>query len=98
MDPNEMQARMQRMQVELESMEIDGQAGGGLVKVKLSGKGDLKGLTIDASLMNPNEVKMLEDLVVTAMQQAKGKLEEQVRGKMQAMTAGLQLPPGMKLF
>jgi DNA-binding YbaB/EbfC family protein len=94
----EMQSRMQRMQEELAGMEIDGQAGGGLVKVTLSGKGDLKKLRIDPSLMKPGEVEILEDLVVAAAQEAKGKLETQLQAKMQDMTGGLPLPPGLKLF
>jgi nucleoid-associated protein EbfC len=94
----EMQSRMQRMQEELAQMEIDGQAGGGLVKVVLGGKGDLKKLTIDPSLMKPGETEILEDLVVAAAQEAKGKLEVQLQAKMQDMTGGLPLPPGMKLF
>jgi DNA-binding YbaB/EbfC family protein len=94
----EMQSRMQRMQEELAQMEIDGQAGGGLVKVVLGGKGDLKKLSIDPSLLKPGEAEILEDLVVAAAQEAKGKLEAQLQAKMQDMTGGLPLPPGMKLF
>jgi len=94
----EMQSRMQRMQEELAQMEIDGQAGGGLVKVVLGGKGDLKKLHIDPSLMKPGETEILEDLVVAAAQEAKVKLEAQLQAKMQDMTGGLPLPPGMKLF
>jgi nucleoid-associated protein EbfC len=94
----EMQSRMTRMQEELALMEIDGQAGGGLVKVVLGGKGDLKKLSIDPSLMKPGEVEILEDLVVAAAQEAKAKLEAQLQAKMQDMTGGLPLPPGMKLF
>ena len=94
----EMQSRMQRMHEELAQMEIDGQAGGGLVKVVLGGKGDLKKLHIDPSLMKPGEAEIIEDLVVAATQEAKGKLEAQLQAKMQDMTGGLPLPPGMKLF
>ena len=94
----EMQSRMQRMQEELAQMEIDGQAGGGLVKVVIGGKGELKKLSIDPSLMKPDEVEILEDLVVAAAQEAKGKLEAQLQAKMKDMTGGLPLPPGMKLF
>jgi len=94
----ELQSRMSRMQEELAQLEIDGQAGGGLVKVVLGGKGDLKKLSIDTSLMKPGEVEILEDLVVAAAQEAKGKLEAQLQAKMQEMTGGLPIPPGMKLF
>jgi nucleoid-associated protein EbfC len=94
----EMQSRMSRMQEELAQMEIDGQAGGGLVKVVLGGKGDLKKLSIDPSLMKPGEIEILEDLVVAAAQEAKGKLEAVLQAKMQDMAGGLPIPPGLKLF
>jgi DNA-binding YbaB/EbfC family protein len=94
----EMQARMQKMQEELGALEIEGQSGGGLVKATLSGKGDLKKLHIDPSLIKPDEVEILEDLVVAAAQDAKAKLEAQLQAKMQELTGGLPLPPGLKLF
>lgn len=94
----EMQARVQKMQEELGAMEIEGQAGAGLVKVTLSGKGDMKKVAIDPSLMKPEEAEILEDLVVAAAQDAKSKLDAQLQAKMQEMTGGLPLPPGMKLF
>jgi DNA-binding YbaB/EbfC family protein len=94
----EMQARMQKMQEELAAFEIEGQAGAGLVKVTLSGKGEMKRLNIDRSLMKPEESEILEDLVVAAAQDAKAKLDQHVQAKMQEMTGGLPLPPGLKLF
>ncbi|HEY8245716.1 MAG TPA: YbaB/EbfC family nucleoid-associated protein [Hyphomicrobium sp.] len=94
----EMQARVQQMQEELAGMEIDGQSGGGLVKVTLTGKGDLKKLRIDPSLVKPEEAEILEDLVVAAAADAKAKLDVQLQAKMQAMAGGLPLPPGLKLF
>lgn len=94
----EMQARMQQMQEELAAIEIEGQSGGGLVKVTLSGKGDVKKVRIDPSLVKPDEAEILEDLVVAAAQDAKGKLDAQLQAKMQEMAGGLPLPPGMKLF
>jgi DNA-binding YbaB/EbfC family protein len=94
----EMQARMQKMQEELGALEIEGQAGAGLVKATLSGKGDVKRLHIDPSLMKPEEVEILEDLIVAAAQDAKAKLEAQLQAKMQEITGGLPLPPGLKLF
>lgn len=94
----EMQARMQKMQEELGAMEIEGQAGGGLVKVTLTGKGDMKRMHIDPSLMKPDEAEILEDLVVAAAQDAKAKLDVQLQEKMQEMTGGLPIPPGLKLF
>lgn len=94
----EMQARMQKMQEELGALEIEGQAGAGLVKVTLSGKGEMKRLKIDSSLMKPDETEILEDLVVAAAQDARVKLDDQLQARMQEMTGGLPLPPGMKLF
>jgi DNA-binding YbaB/EbfC family protein len=94
----EMQARMQKMQEELAALEIEGQAGAGLVKVTLSGKGEMKRLSIDPGLMKADEVEILEDLVVAAAQDAKAKLDVELQAKMQAMAGGLPLPPGLKLF
>ena len=94
----EMQARMQKMQEELGALEIEGQAGAGLVKVMLSGKGEMKRVSIDPTLMKPDEAEILEDLVVAAAQDAKAKLDAQLQAKMQEMTGGLPLPPGLKLF
>jgi len=94
----EMQDRMQQMQEELSALEIEGQAGAGLVKVTLTGKGDMKKVQIDSSLMKPDEAEVLEDLIVAATHDAKAKVEMQLQAKMQDMTGGLPLPPGMKLF
>jgi len=94
----EMQARMQKMQEELGALEIEGQAGAGLVKVTLSGKGEMRKVAIDPSLMKPEEAEILEDLIVAAAQDAKAKLGTQLQAKMQEMTGGLPLPPGLKLF
>ncbi len=94
----EMQARMQKMQEELGALEIEGQAGAGLVKVTLTGKGETKRVSIDPSLVKPDEVEILEDLIVAAAQDAKAKLDQQLQAKMQEMTGGLPLPPGLKLF
>ncbi|WP_072372714.1 YbaB/EbfC family nucleoid-associated protein [Hyphomicrobium sp. NDB2Meth4] len=94
----QMQARVQQMQEELAALEIDGQSGGGLVKVTLSGKGDVKKVRIDPSLAKADEVEILEDLVVAAASDAKAKLDATLQSKMQEMAGGLPLPPGMKLF
>ena len=94
----EMQARMQKMQEELGALEIEGQAGAGLVKVTLSGKGEVRRVSIDPSLMKPDETEILEDLVVAAAQDARAKLDAQLQEKMQEMTGGLPLPPGLKSF
>ena len=92
-----MQARMQEAQAEMERMEVEGQSGGGMVRVTMTVKGALKAVSIDASLMAPGEHEIVEDLVLTAHEDARKKAERIMEEKMQAMTAGLPLPPGMKL-
>ncbi len=94
----DMQARMERMQEELAALEIEGQSGAGLVKVTLSGKAEMKRVHIDPSLLKPEEGEILEDLIVAAYQDAKSKAEAMMQSRMQEMTGGLPLPPGMKLF
>ena len=89
----QMQTRMAEMQAKLEATVVDGQAGGGMVKVSLSGKGDLKRVSIDPSLMDDREV--LEDLLVAAHADAKQKVEAQMADEMQKATAGLNLPGGL---
>lgn len=93
---SEMKGKMEAMQAELADMIVEGRSGGGLVTVALSGKGDLRGLKIDPTLANPAEIEVLEDLIVAAFNDAKGKSEEQVQRKMSEVTAGLPIPPGMK--
>ena len=93
----EIQGRMQQMQEGLANLEVEGQSGAGLVKVKLNGKLDLRALKIDPSLIKPEEAEMLEDLIVAAFQDAKAKAEAAVQAKMQEVTGGLSLPPGLKL-
>jgi nucleoid-associated protein EbfC len=94
----ELQTKMAELQAELEAMEVEGVAGGGLVKVTLSGKGAMVKLSIDPSLVKPEEAEILEDLIVAAHNDAKQKAEKTMAEKMQALTAGLPLPPGLKLF
>lgn len=94
----QMQERAQRMQEELAAIEIGGEAGGGLVKVTLSGKGDMKQIRIDPSLLKPEEGEIVEDLIVAAMADAKARVESQMQSKMQELTGGLPIPPGLKLF
>lgn len=89
----QMQTRMAEMQAKLEATVVDGQAGGGMVKISLSGKGDLKRVSIDPSLMDDREV--LEDLLVAAHADAKQKVEAQMAEEMQKATAGLNLPGGL---
>jgi nucleoid-associated protein EbfC len=93
----QMQTRMQEMQAKLEATEVEGASGGGMVKVRLTGKGDLRRVTIDPSLMNPDEREVLEDLLVAAHADAKQKVEATMAEEMQKATAGINLPPGMKL-
>lgn len=93
----QMQSRMQDMQVKLGQMSIDGQSGGGLVKVTLNGKGVLTGTDIDASLLKAEEKEILEDLIVAAHADAKGRLEQMVAEEMKSVTGGLPLPPGFQL-
>jgi|SRR5690554_1645748 DNA-binding YbaB/EbfC family protein len=92
----ELQGRMAEMQNEMSAMEVEGRAGGGLVTVTLTGKGDLRRVHVDPSLFKEDEVEVLEDLLVTAHADAKGRAEQLMAEKMQEMTAGLPLPPGMK--
>ncbi len=94
----QMQARMQQVQEELAAAEVEGQSGAGLVRVVLNGKGDIRKLSIDPSLMNPGEAEILEDLIVAAFQDARNKVERLMQEKMAEVTGGLPLPPGMKLF
>ena len=93
----ELQRNMQAMQDELGQAVVEGQSGGGLVVVSLSGKGEMKGLKIDPSLFREDDVEVLEDLIVTAHNEAKQKAEAMMQKKMAEATAGLPLPPGMKL-
>ena len=94
----EIQGRMQQMQEELAGLEVEGQSGAGLVTVRLTGKLDLRSLKIDPSLIKPEDAEILEDLIVAAYQDAKAKAETAVQAKMQSITGGLPLPPGLKLF
>jgi DNA-binding YbaB/EbfC family protein len=93
----EIQGRMQKMQEELAELEVEGRSGGGLVTVKLNGKLEARALKIDPSLIKAEEAEMLEDLIVAAFQDAKTKAEAAVQVKMQEITGGLSLPPGLKL-
>ena len=93
----EMKGKMEAMQAELANLVVEGRSGGGMVTVSLSGKGDLKGLKIDPSLFREDDVEVLEDLIVTAHNEAKTKAEQMMQQKMAEATAGLPLPPGMKL-
>jgi DNA-binding YbaB/EbfC family protein len=93
----QLQEKMQTVQEEIAAMSVDGTSGGGLVSVVTNGKGDVKSVRIDPSLLKPEEVEILEDLVVAALGDARSKAEAAVAEKMQAVTGGLNLPAGMKL-
>ena len=94
----ELQSRMQKLQDDLAALTVEGQAGAGLVKATLNGKGELRGIAIDASILKPEEKEIVEDLVVAAIQDGRGKAERLMQEKMQEVAGGLPLPPGMKLF
>lgn len=93
----QMQARMQEMQERLAAVEVTGVSGGGMVTVTLNGKGDVKKIKLDKSIVDPNEVEVLEDLVVAAFNDAKGRVERNLAEETEKLTGGLKLPPGMKL-
>jgi DNA-binding YbaB/EbfC family protein len=95
---SQLQAKMQEMQAELDKIEVEGTAGGGMVTVTLTAKGELKGVKLDDSLIKPNEKEILEDLLVAAHADARRKAESVMQDKMKALTGGLPLPPGLKLF
>ena len=93
----ELQSRMGELQDRLGDLVVEGRSGGGLVTVSVTGKFDLRGIRIDPSLMKPGEEGILEDLIIAAHADAKGKAETEAAHQMQELTAGLPLPPGMKL-
>ncbi|HEY2861991.1 MAG TPA: YbaB/EbfC family nucleoid-associated protein [Casimicrobiaceae bacterium] len=91
----QLQSKMQAMQDELGQIEVEGTSGGGLVNVRISGKMEVKGVRIDPSLMKAEEREVLEDLLVTAFNDARRKAETAMQEKMQSLTGGLGLPPGL---
>ena len=91
----EMKGRMEDLQNQIAEMTVEGRSGGGMVTVTLSGKGEMKGLKIDQSLIS-DDISVVEDLIIAAHNDAKGKLEYETNAKMQELTAGLPLPPGLK--
>jgi DNA-binding YbaB/EbfC family protein len=94
----EFKSKMEAMQAELDRIEVDGAAGGGLLTIKLSGKGEVRAVHVDESLIKPDQKEILEDLFVAAHADARRKLEALLAERMQALTGGLPLPPGLKLF
>ena len=91
------QKQMTESQSRLDAIEVEGRAGGGLVTVRASAKGRIIGVSIDDSLMKPEEKGILEDLIAAAFNDAVNKIDAESKNKMGAATAGMQLPPGMKL-
>jgi nucleoid-associated protein EbfC len=93
----EMQAKMEQMQAEVAALEVEGKSGGGLVTLRMNGKGELLSLKIDPSLFKEDEAEILEDLIIAAHKDAKDRADSQTAEKTRALTAGLPIPPGFKL-
>lgn len=93
----EMQSKMAELQERLSTMTVEGQSGGGMVRVALSGKGEMRSIKIDPALADPREVEVLEDLVVAAVNDARAKVDQESQAEMQKLTGGLSLPGGFKL-
>ena len=89
--------KMEEAQAELERTLVEGQSGGGMVKITLNGKGDLTKMHLDPSLLNKDEAEILEDLIMAAHNDAHKKLDDAKAKSMSAMTQGISLPPGFKL-
>ena len=94
---SQMQKKMEEMQASLEAMTMEGTSGAGMVTVTLSGKNDLRGIKIDPKLADPEEMEMLQDLIIAAFADAKRKIEAVSSEEMAKLTGGLNLPPGLKL-
>ena len=88
----QMQAKMAEMQTQLESAEIEASAGGGMVKVVVNGKNEIRSISIDKEVVNPDDVEMLQDLIVAALNQAREKSQELQQQQMSAITGGLNIP------
>ncbi len=93
----QMQAKMQEMQDRLGELEVVGQSGAGMVHVTMNGKGEVKRVKIEKAVVDPDDIEVMEDLIVAACNDAKGKVEAQVQEETQKMMGGMKLPPGMKL-
>lgn len=93
----QLQSKMQALQAELDTITVDGTAGGGMVTVTLTAKGDLKAVKIDDSMMKPGEAEIVEDLLIAAHADARKRAEAVMQEKMQAVTGGMPLPPGLGL-
>ncbi|HIJ63557.1 MAG TPA: YbaB/EbfC family nucleoid-associated protein [Rhodospirillaceae bacterium] len=93
----QMQSKMAEMQAKMAELEVGGASGGGMVQVSVNGKGELRRIKIDPSLCSAEEVEVLEDLIVAAFNDAKGKVEGLMQSEMQKLTGGMNLPAGLKL-
>ncbi len=94
---SQMQSKMAEMQAKLETIEVEGSSGAGMVQLTLSGKGDLKRMTIDPKLLDPAEAEMLQDLLIAAHADGRRKLEAETAAEMEKVTGGMSLPGGLKL-
>jgi len=94
----ELKSKMEAMQAELDRIEVEGTAGGGMVTVTMTAQGEVKSVNLDPSLMKPDEKEIIEDLIVAAHADARRKAEALRQEKMKNLTGGLPLPPGLKLF
>tara|TARA_B100000242_G_scaffold258530_1_gene202865 strand:+ start:212 stop:535 length:324 start_codon:yes stop_codon:yes gene_type:complete len=92
-----MQDKMSEIQKKIENMEVEGTSGGGAVKVVMNGKHELKKINIDKSLLNAEEIEVLEDLIIAAVNDVNKKINEDMNSQLGSLSGGLGLPPGMKL-
>ena len=93
----EMQAKVEEAQTKIAAMEVDGEAGAGLVTCRVNGKGEVKSLNIDQSIFSPNDKEVVEDLIIAALKDGKDKADIKAKSEMSKITEGLNLPAGMKL-
>jgi len=93
----DLQEKMQVMQEQVQAMEIEGSSGAGMVRVTLNGKGEMRGIRLDPSIVDPADTEVLEDLIMAAVNDAKAKADQRMAEEMQKLTGGLPLPPGFKL-
>ena len=93
----QLQSKMKALQDELDTVEVEGLSGGGLVKIRATAKGRIVGVSIDESLLQPSEKTMLEDLIAAALNDAKARADAAAAPEMEKMTSGIPLPPGFKL-
>jgi len=95
---SELKSKMEALQAELDTIEVEGTAGGGMVTMTMTAKGDVRSVHVDQSLMRPEDKEVLEDLVVAAHADARRRAETTLQEKMKTIAGGLPLPPGLKLF